>query len=978
MTNSNDGHVPAEATKSNRLPGILAGLIILIISVALYYKTVGFEFVYDDIHIIAQNQNITSLKDDPSGFLRLYSQEFWAGVNQGKSEVHALFQPKGQALYRPVMLTAIGLVYYLVGEDPGPFHIMNIIVNALVCLLVFMTVKRLFGSMRMGFFAGLIFACHPIHTEAVCYITGLGELLGMLFLLLALLFYLKASYNDQCTEKTGFRILPYLVSLVFFMIGLFSKENVITLVGVLIVYDFIMAINGRRPFGLFQRVGMYLGYFCIIGINLLARFNAIGSLKPGEQNPIDNVIAAAENYPMQLWTALKVMGKALWLTILPLNLSPDYSYAAITLSNGPFEADVLSAMVFIFCLLVIGFAVIRKIPAISFGIFWFFITFFLVSNVVLVVGTIFGERLLYTPSLGICLVLAFIIDRIFHWGGGKQKLVCAGSIVGSILLVGIAALGSMKTLEESKKWEDSEFLFQAAAEVVPESSRVHFQLAQMYTKNKYYTEAEKEYMTVLRIDRSFHLAHVSLGDLYIVQGQHEKALMVFQELRKNLGDTPQNADLIKVLSERLAHCYSVLQKTDEAIDELIAISKYKDNPALDMQIGDLYSKDQDFENAAKYYQKAWDRNPEKLDAAYRLLGCYRQAQDKEKQDELLDRLEELDKNSSMVHNIRAEIYMNDFELDKALEEVEKAIAKSPQDPGSYILKAQVLQGQLRLEDALDALDKAVEYCPPQNKAIGLLQKLEIYKQLQNMEMAEKTAEQLKELPLTPNVKSSLGDLYVQTGRYQEAAQYLREAIAGGMKFPPNFINLGKALSELGKFEDVISLLSPAVDDMKMNDPELQRILGGAMIAVENYERGIELLQESLRNWGPNPWTKLQIASAKMALKKYEDVPSILDALETKFKVPEIVPMVHHLRARLLLENEATKNPDQAAQMAQKAIDAMTPELYSNWDEMVPDFYITKIEALKAGGKSAQATQLLEEARQKFPDSAELKNYGASE
>ena len=134
----------------------------------------------------------------------------------------------------------------------------------------------------------------------------------------------------------------------------------------------------RRVYAEAKRAGRTKDFYLFhLGFpEVSARYNAIGSLTPARQNPLDNVIAAAQSYDKQLWTALKVLAKGIWATILPLELSPDYSFAAIPLNKSPLEADVLSAILLIIVLAAIGFGSMKRRPVLSFGIFWHFITIF--------------------------------------------------------------------------------------------------------------------------------------------------------------------------------------------------------------------------------------------------------------------------------------------------------------------------------------------------------------------------------------------------------------------------------------------------------------------------------------------------------------------------------------------------------------------------------------------------------------------------
>ena len=74
-----------------------------------------------------------------------------------------------------------------------------------------------------------------------------------------------------------------------------DKKKLVALIGVIVLYDFLQYLANRRPLGLGKRLGMYFGYLCVILVNLGARYNAIGTLMPSKQHPLDNVIAA--HYP---------------------------------------------------------------------------------------------------------------------------------------------------------------------------------------------------------------------------------------------------------------------------------------------------------------------------------------------------------------------------------------------------------------------------------------------------------------------------------------------------------------------------------------------------------------------------------------------------------------------------------------------------------------------------------------------------------
>jgi tetratricopeptide (TPR) repeat protein len=499
---------------------------------------------------------------------------------------------------------------------------------------------------------------------------------------------------------------------------------------------------------------------------------------------------------------------------------------------------------------------------------------------------------------------------------------------------------------------------------------VHYQLAQLYVQNKIYSEAEKEYMEVIRLDPSFILARMSLGDCYFAQGpdKFEQALKVYEDIKMRAPDVG-NENFNLMLTKRMAQLYTLLKKNDQAVGELLLLKEKDNSPAINMQIGEHYFKQEDYDKAAAAYQEAWDLAPERFEPAYKLLDTYRLKEDFVKEAELLDRLVEEDKGSNRSLIYKANIlFLRDYEPEAALEVLDGAVERAGNDREkslALMLKANVLKTRFLLEEALKVLDEAIALNIPQGQQEALLQKLEIYKELNDWEKAQATAERIKKLPLTPPVKASLGDLYVKTKRYQEAVNFLRESIAGGVKSPANFVNLGTALSFMDKYEDVIAYLTPAVEEMKMENPELFRLLGGALVSQKEYQRGMELLKQYLILTGPNAWVKIQIAECQVGLANYTEAIDILQKLEAKVTLPKLKPLIDHLQARILLENEAGRDPAKALEEAQNAIEGFKTA-YPEFPDGNPDLQLTLAEAYKALGDMEKAGKTAREAAEKFP------------
>ena len=137
-----------------------------------------------------------------------------------------------------------------------------------------------------------------------------------------------------------------------------------------------------------------------------------------------------------------------------------------------------------------------------------------------------------------------------------------------------------------------------------------------------------------------------------------------------------------------------------------------------------------------------------------------------------------------------------------------------------------------------------------------------------------------------------------------------------MKTTANYANLGEALNAQEKYEDVVALLTPAVEEMNLVDSKLFLILGVALNASGEYEKGVDLLERTLKLYGKNPWVKYHIASGKLELKNYEEAWSIFDFLAHNKNVVVLHPFIFQKQARILLEDATRQDPEAAvAKMA---------------------------------------------------------------
>lgn len=513
------------------LVGILAG--------GLYLNTLGNAFVFDDEPAIVANPLIRDLRNLPTIFLT----DYWRDPERG-------------LYYRPLTVASFAVNYALGGLNPLGYHLGNLLLHAGVTLLVYPLALRLHLDQPGAVAAALLFAVHPLHTEAVAAGVGRADLLAALFSLLSLLLYLRRD--------------PLPLSLGAYLLALLSKENAIVLPAILLIADLgdpeATPSRGllRRARDLVTQRGMhrYLPYVGVTALYLGVRSLVLGGLQLPSPSYLDNPLAHTDP-GTRLLTALVIVAKYLGLFILPLHLSADYSYNAIPLVTSAADPRFLVAALALGLLLLL----MATGRALSFGILFFGLTLLPVANLLFPVGTIMAERLLYLPSFG----LSFMAGAVFSWGfrafGGKPL---SGLTQRSLLLsFGVVLfLCSLRTVLRNREWRDQFSLFQSAIAVSPGSAKVHNNLGVHYGMHGQLLEAQREFEEALRILPRYPEALFNLGLIYRRRGllaQAEQAYRTAIRVKPNFPEAHQN----------LAVLYRLQGRQEEAERELREVERLR-------------------------------------------------------------------------------------------------------------------------------------------------------------------------------------------------------------------------------------------------------------------------------------------------------------------------------------------------------------------------------------------------------------------
>jgi tetratricopeptide (TPR) repeat protein len=411
-------------------------LFFLICSLLLYGNTLFHDFVLDDA--IAITQNIFTQKGFSGIWEQLTNDQF-----VGFFEVKKKLISGGR--YRPLSFIVFNVLYEFFGQNPFPYHLLNVLVYGFSGYLLYQILSELWNKsefttswISVPLWTTLIWFFHPLHTEVVANIKGLDEILAFLLVLLSL----KACLNYLQNKQP----LPLALAFVYFFLALLAKESAITWLAVipLIIYFF-------RPEQLKNSLSL-LGVLLVSGLLWFGlRYKIVGA---GLENVADNLMndpflesSSSEKYATIMYT----LGKYLQLLFFPHPLTYDYYPKHIPIVGWNNPVVILSTLAYL-SLAVIAILGLKKKSLYAFGIAYYLITLSIVSNIVFPIGAFMNERFLYAPSLGFAVILVyFLLKNLPEWMGGWYR--SRNTVIGIFSV--ILFLYAVKTISRNLDWKDN-------------------------------------------------------------------------------------------------------------------------------------------------------------------------------------------------------------------------------------------------------------------------------------------------------------------------------------------------------------------------------------------------------------------------------------------------------------------------------------------------------------------------------------------
>ena len=581
----------------------LAGLALVGLTLLVYAPATRSGFLWDDESFLTENPLIRA----PDGLRRL-----WAST-----------EPPD---YFPLTSTMLWIEWRLWGESPAGYHVVNVVLHALSCVLLWRVLLRL--RVPGAWLAGLVFAVHPVCVESVAWITERKNTLPLVLYLLSLLLFLRA--EDEAAGSRRGRL--FAASLLVFLLALLAKTSVVILPAVLLLCAWWR--RGRVTGADLQRAAPFFAVAAVLGAVTAwyQSHRAIGSLVVRDDGLASRLAIAGR----AVWFYL---GKALW----PVDLSfvyPRWSTGAV---SGAAWLPLLG-LVALFALL---WAARR-----GWGRPWLFALTYFVLGLLPVLGfldiyfmrySLVADHWQYVSLLGIAALAGAGVALVQARAGPA-----AGGLVAAAL---IATLG-VATWRQQAPYRDVQSLWIDTVAKNPDAWLAHNNLGGMLFASGRPAEAAAHFEAALRSQPEDVGIRSNFGESLLALRRFDEAEALFEEVLRRQPDRAAAHDSLGLALQGLGRVDEAIAAHETALalqpgnavthnhlgNALYALGRLEDAAAqyseatrLDPRYAEAHNNlgnalfgMRDFQGAAKEYSAALAIRPQYAEAASNLGSAYKE------------------------------------------------------------------------------------------------------------------------------------------------------------------------------------------------------------------------------------------------------------------------------------------------------------------------------------------------------------------
>jgi tetratricopeptide (TPR) repeat protein len=548
--------------------------------------------------------------------------------------------------WHPVTWLSHMLDIELYGLAPRGHHLTNLVLHIANVLLLFGLLTRVTGALWRSAVVAALFGLHPLHVEAVAWISERKEVLSTLFGLLALWAYVAYARRGGVGR--------YLLTAALLAVGLMAKPMLVTLPFVFLLLDYWPLDRLRRGRG--SRVWLEkLPFFALSAVSSVMTLIAQrSSIWPTDTMPLSLRAANA------LMSYLRYAAKMFW----PADLSVLYMHPNLP-GGTPWAAwQVAGAGL---TLLLISLLVTRRRYAVT-GWLWYLGTLVPVIGLVRVGWQAMADRYTYVPLIGLFVILAWGGAELFEKIPSRRRWArrAAGACTVALLLVCFGW-----TRVQALVWRNPLTLYARALAVEPGNPVIHYNLALTLGGGGRFDDALSHYRRALEIDPGYGDAQYGLATTLAERGEVDASI---DEYRRYLQIRPEDPGAHSNLGVML----------EARGDRREAIAHYRraveiqpDYAEAHFNLGNALRMLGKADSAVERYRRALEIRPDYLQAHFNLGEALLELGES---DEAIDHYRaslRLKPDFALAHNNLGSALASRGEIDEAIAHFRDALAADP-------------------------------------------------------------------------------------------------------------------------------------------------------------------------------------------------------------------------------------------------------------------------------------------------------------
>lgn len=494
-------------------------LFFLILGFLAYSTAIPGDFFFDDNPLIVNNEYIKSWAH--------VGDWFTSGSTAGSGQ-------ENSNLFRPLMLFSFTLIHSLFGLNPIAFHVVNIILHGITSFFLYKLLTRINFSQIAAFLGALFFLIHPVQTESVAYISGLPDVLVMLFLILGLSAYVQ--------KKT-------ILTLIFLILGFLTKEHMVVFFPLALLIDIYKWDEFETEEKTWHKK-MWLALGALTLIFIILKFTVLSFT--GNVGLSSKANLYTENIHLRIFAFLAALVEYIKISIFPLHL---YFEKGTDLFRLTFTPQAFLGLIILCTSLLAAWSSLKKEKLFFLAALWFLIALGPVSGII-PQNAVWAEHWLYIPLAGFSILIAGGYDLISD--RRKQTFLIIALII-TLLFTGRTIHRNIqwgdsfkfteneirynaqshlvynklgKELVEIGKYEEAAIEFEKAAAINEVNPQARVNLCLTYYLMKKFPEAEQNCDKAIELDDKGKEQYMILYNIYAETNQVDKAAILVPKMEQ--------------------------------------------------------------------------------------------------------------------------------------------------------------------------------------------------------------------------------------------------------------------------------------------------------------------------------------------------------------------------------------------------------------------------------------------------------------